>query len=255
MVTPAPSGMEIGVAGLTHEFALGGGRLRVLEDVTLTVQPGAFVALVGPSGSGKSTLLRLLAGLERPTSGRLTAGGVPLSGPDPGRALVFQDPTLFPWRTVRRNVEIGPQSRGLLRERHEEVTGVLELVGLTDFADAYPSQLSGGMAQRAALARALVNRPEVLLLDEPLGALDALTRLSMQRELVRLWRDRRFTAVLVTHDVDEALRLADRVVVLSARPGRVLADLPVAAPRPRDTDAAELRELRRHVLRLLGQER
>ena len=151
-------------------------------------------------------------------------------------------------------MEIGPQSRGVLRERHEDVAQVLELVGLTAFADAYPSQLSGGMAQRAALARALVNRPEVLLLDEPLGALDALTRLSIQRELIRLRRDRGFTAILVTHDVDEALRLADRLVVLSARPGRVLADLAVTAERPRDTDTAELRGLRQDVLHLLGQD-
>ncbi|MBW8484517.1 ABC transporter ATP-binding protein [Actinomadura parmotrematis] len=249
MVTAA-----VEATALTHRFALGRDRLTVLDGVDLAVAPGEFVAVVGPSGSGKSTLLRLLAGLDRPTRGRLTVDGAPLAGPDPSRALVFQDPTLFPWRTVRGNVEIGPRATGRLRERRDDVAAALELVGLTDFADAYPSQLSGGMAQRAALARALVNRPELLLLDEPLGALDALTRLAMQKELLNLWEARGFTAVLVTHDVDEALRLADRVLVLSARPGRVLADLPVDAARPRDTGAPALRDLRHRILRLLGVE-
>lgn len=240
------------VAGVTHEYALHGRPLPVLDDLTLTIGSGEFTAVVGPSGSGKSTLLRLLAGLETPTKGRLFVDGRPIRGPHPSRALVFQDPTLFPWRTVRRNVEVGPQARGKLGEQRDRVGETLELVGLSAFADAYPSQLSGGMAQRAALARALVNEPELLLLDEPLGRLDALTRLAMQRELLNLWLARRFTAILVTHDVDEALRLADRVIVLSDRPARVLADVPVTAPRPRLTDEAELRVQRRHILDLLG---
>ncbi|MEV7009875.1 ATP-binding cassette domain-containing protein [Streptosporangium sp. NPDC051022] len=242
----------IRVMGLGHEYALGHRPLPVLDDLTLSVGPGEFAAVMGPGGSGKSTLLRLLAGLERPTRGRLRADGRPIRGPHPSRALVLRDPPLFPWRTVRRNVEIGPQVRGRPREHHDRVGAALELVGLDALADAYPGRPSGGMAQRAALARALVNEPEVLLLDEPLGGLDTPTRLAMQRELLNLWLGRRFTAILVTHDVDEALRLADRVIVLSDRPARVLADLPITAPRPRQTDEAELRVQRRHILHLLG---
>jgi len=228
--------------------------LAVLDDVTLDVPPGQLVALVGPSGCGKSTLLRLLAGLAQPTEGSVSVDGTVVAAPHPSRALVFQDPNLFPWRTVRDNVRLGPQARHRSRLDAERVAWALDLVGLTSFADALPATLSGGMAQRAALARALVNRPRVFLLDEPLGKLDALTRLTMQDELLRLWEAERFTALLVTHDVDEALRLADRVVVLSDRPARVLADLPVDLDRPRDHATTDYLSLRREILHLLGQD-
>ena len=269
------AGAAIAVDGVSHEFPRprprryglswrrrptaegspdsGPGVLPVLDDVRLDVPAQQFVALVGPSGCGKSTLLRLLAGLGAPTSGTLRVDGEPLTGPHPTRALVFQDPTLFPWRTVRQNVALGPQARHRSRLDAPRVQAALELVGLADFADSYPAQLSGGMAQRVALARALVNRPRIFLLDEPLGRLDALTRLSMQAELLRLWEAQRFTAVLVTHDVDEALRLADRVVVFSARPARVLADLPIDLPRPREHASAGFLALRSDILGLLGQ--
>ncbi len=206
------------------------GYLRVLTDVSLTIEPGQFVALLGPSGCGKSTLLRLLSGLERPSrGGTLRVDDHPVTGPDPHRALMFQDPTLLPWRTVVQNVALGPQARGTLDTDHPpRVEEALKLVGLEGgFRDSYPAQLSGGMAQRVALARALVNRPRLFLLDEPLGKLDALTRSTMQTEIARLWGgEERFTAVLVTHDVDEALRLADRVVVFSPTTG-------TGDPRPR----------------------
>ena len=238
----------IAVERVSHGY----GALEVLDDVTLRAEAGELVAILGPSGCGKSTLLRLLAGLETPGAGTVAVDGARVDGPSPERALVFQDPTLFPWRTVRQNVAIGPQALGRLKESAGAIDEAIRLVGLDGFADARPQQLSGGMAQRAALARALVNRPSLLLLDEPLGRLDALTRLSMQRELLRLWQDGGFTALLVTHDVDEALVLADRVVVMSPRPARILADIRVDAERPRAHDDPRLTELRRSILGLLG---
>ncbi|MGB4777817.1 ABC transporter ATP-binding protein [Microbacterium sp.] len=226
------TGAAIDVIGATQAFRSGDNDLLVLDDVSISARPGEFVALVGPSGSGKSTLLRLLAGLDRPLFGDVYVGGRPVTGPDPDRALVFQDPTLLPWRTVRQNVALGPQARGILKQSAGRIDAALELVGLTEFADAWPSQLSGGMAQRTALARALVGDPSVLLLDEPLGKLDALTRRILQGELLSLWEQRRFTAVLVTHDVSEALTLADRIVVFSPRPARVREVVEVVLPRP-----------------------
>jgi NitT/TauT family transport system ATP-binding protein len=237
---------------LSHQFVIKGTVLPVLEEISFSVEPGAFVALLGPSGCGKSTLLRIAAGLEQPAGGAILVDGRLVAGPDPARALVFQDPTLYPWRTVWRNVALGLEARGILRKRDPRVHTVLERVGLGSFAEALPHQLSGGMAQRAALARALVNEPSLLLLDEPLGQLDALTRVTLQRELLRLWEAGGFTALLVTHDVDEALYLADRVLVLSAQPGRVIGDVPIDAPRPRHHDQPRFRELRTQVLTLLG---
>lgn len=243
-------GLEAAEVG--HAFALDGRDLPVLERISLVIEPGAFVAILGPSGCGKSTLLRLIAGLELPRSGRLSAGGRPIAGPDPSRILMLQDPTLYPWRTVRANVALGLEARGELRRHGRRVEAALDLVGLGAFAGAYPHQISGGMAQRAALARALVNDPGLLLLDEPLGKLDSLTRLQMQSELVRIWQDRRFTALLVTHDVEEALLLASRVIVTSDRPARIRADLAVPLAYPRHRDDPALVRLRREVLDELG---
>ncbi|HWE60242.1 MAG TPA: ABC transporter ATP-binding protein [Chloroflexota bacterium] len=246
-------GVRLEVRHLTHRFTLKQASLLVLDDVSVSAAPGAFVALVGPSGCGKSTLLRILAGLEQPTLGGMSVDGRPIDGPHPACALVFQDPTLFPWRTVWQNVALGPEARGQrVKKDDPHVQHALELVGLAAFAHAYPSQLSGGMAQRVALARVLVNEPSLLLLDEPLGQLDALTRLTMQRELLRLWEAGGFTALLVTHDVDEALFLSDRVIVLSARPGRILGEVAVDVPRPRHHDDPQLQALRKRVLTLLG---
>ena len=224
-------------------------QLAVLNDIDLTVAPGEFVSLVGPSGCGKSTILRLLAGLEQPVEGSVTVDSTQVTGPSPLRALAFQDSTLLPWRTVRDNVALGPEARNRMERDRRRVEAALQIVGLRDFADSYPSTLSGGMAQRASLARALVNRPRLFLLDEPLGKLDALTRLQLQDEILRLWESQRFTAVLVTHDVDEALRLSNRVVVLSERPARIVADIEVPEL---DESSDEVRELRRKILGLLG---
>jgi len=244
--------VSIAVRGLSHAFVIKGAPLPVLEDINFTAEPGAFIALLGPSGSGKSTLLRIAAGLETPTRGAVLVGDQQVTGPDPDRALVFQDPMLFPWRTVWRNVALGLEARGILQHEDVRVQVALARVGLAAFARAHPHQLSGGMAQRVALARALVNEPSLFLLDEPLGQLDALTRVTLQRELLRLWEVGGFTALLVTHDVEEALYLADRVLVLSARPGRVIGDVEVDAPRPRHHDDPRFRALRRQVLTLLG---
>ncbi|ACB26797.1 NitT/TauT family transport system ATP-binding protein [Methylobacterium sp. PvP062] len=247
------AGARLTVESVSHAFAIRGAPLPVLDRVSLDVEPGGFVALLGPSGCGKSTLLRLVAGLEPPDQGAIRVDGDLVEGPDPSRLLVFQDPTLYPWRTVRGNVALGLEARGVGRSRAARVDRALGLVGLSGFADVYPHQLSGGMAQRAALARALVNEPRLLLLDEPLGKLDALTRLAMQAEILRLWQEKRFTALLVTHDVEEALVLAERVIVLSDRPAAIRAALPVAVPYPRHRDDPEIVRLRREILGILGQ--
>jgi len=250
----APAGSDISIRAVSHRFDLEGAPLPVLDDVSLQIEPGSFVALLGPSGCGKSTLLRLVAGLDHPSAGEITVDGDPVADPDPSRILVFQDPTLFPWRNVRANVALGLEAQGVLKSEGGRVDDAIRLVGLDGFDRAYPHQLSGGMAQRVALARALVNRPDVLLLDEPLGKLDSLTRLAMQTELVRLWQQSGLTAVLVTHDVEEALFLAQRVIVLGPRPARIVADLKVDLPYPRHRGDPRLAELRHEALRHLGLE-
>ena len=244
--------LAIEIRNVSHQFELSGSRLAVLEGINLTVEPGEFVALLGPSGCGKSTLLRLLAGLESPSSGAILVDGRPLAQPDPSRNLVFQDPTLFPWLTVWKNVATGLDARGVLKSQRNRVDEALALVDLKAFADAYPHQLSGGMAQRASLARAMVNDPALLLLDEPLGKLDSLTRLTLQGELLALWQRTGFTAILVTHDVEEALLLASRVIVLSERPARIKAEFAVNKSYPRHRDDSDIVGLRRQILGTLG---
>ena len=245
-------GASLEVEHISHAFDIDGSVLPVLDDVNFSVKPGEFVALLGPSGCGKSTLLRLVAGLEPPRSGVLREDGDPVTGPFPSRVVVFQDPTLFPWRTVWNNVALGLEAQGILRSQRQRVDAALELVGLSQFRNAYPHQLSGGMAQRVALARALVNDPRILILDEPLGKLDSLTRITMQDEIVALWQRKGFTTLLVTHDVEEALFLANRVIVFSDRPARIKADIAVNRPYPRHRGDPRLAELRRNILGLLG---
>lgn len=247
-----PTGGALDIENVSHQFALEGEPLPVLERISLRAAPGEFVALLGPSGCGKSTLLRLVAGLEPPTAGRLALDGEAITGPHPSRIVVFQDPTLYPWRSVWDNVALGLEARGLLRGQRGRVDEALRLVGLSSFAKAYPHQLSGGMAQRVALARALVNDPRLLILDEPLGKLDSLTRITMQGELVALWRRAGFTALLVTHDVEEALFLASRVIVLSDRPARIAAEVVNDRPYPRHRGDPHLAKLRHEVLAHLG---
>jgi NitT/TauT family transport system ATP-binding protein len=237
-----------------HHFELRGEKLPVLDRVSLQVKSGEFVALLGPSGCGKSTLLRLVAGLEPQRGGELRVDGEAIVGPHPSRVVVFQDPTLYPWRTVRANATLGLEARGLARKHASRVDEVLQLVGLAKFARAYPHQLSGGMAQRAALARALVNDPRLLILDEPLGKLDSLTRIQMQGELVRLWQREDFTVLMVTHDVEEALLMAQRVILLSDRPASIKAELTNDRPYPRHRDDPHIIELRHRALDLFGLE-
>lgn len=217
---------------------------EALGQVSLTVARGEVVAVVGASGCGKSTLLRLIAGLDRPSAGRLSLDGEPLTGPSPKLGIVFQEPRLMPWLSLVDNVAFGLSRRLPRHERRRLALRALERVHLARFATALPKTLSGGMAQRAALARALVTRPPVLLLDEPFSAVDALTRQALQDELLQLWTVDRPTMLLVTHDLDEALYLADRVVVLGGQPSRVRLELAVDLPRPRPRDGATLAELR-----------
>jgi NitT/TauT family transport system ATP-binding protein len=253
-LAPAEPGSEITIREVSHRFDLDGAPLAVLDRIDLTVARGEFVALLGPSGCGKSTLLRLVAGLEKPSSGEIFADGDTVAGPDPSRVVVFQDPTLFPWRHVWDNVALGLEAQGLLKKRRGRVDETLRLVGLENFAKAFPHQLSGGMAQRVSLARALVNDPATLILDEPLGKLDSLTRMTMQGEIVNLWRRAGFTVLLVTHDIEEALLMATRVIVLGDRPASVKADIKVNKPYPRHRDDPDLVARRREILGLLGLE-
>src|SRR5467141_201009 len=249
---PATVGASLDVDAVSHAFDIDGAILPVLDDISFGVKPGEFVALLGPSGCGKSTLLRLVAGLEPPRSGSLREDGDPITGPFPSRVVVFQDPTLFPWRTVWDNVALGLEAQGILKSQRHRVDAAIDLVGLSTFRNAYPHQLSGGMAQRVALARALVNDPRILILDEPLGKLDSLTRITMQAEIASLWQRSGFTTLLVTHDVEEAVFLANRVIVLSDRPARIKADIAVDRPYPRHRGDPYLAELRKQIMGLLG---
>jgi len=227
------------------------GSTHALDNVSLSIEAGELVALVGPSGCGKSTLLRLVAGLDSPGSGELWVGTEQITAPSAERGLVFQDPNLFPWLTVRHNIEAGLVARGVLHEKRNEVEDFIKLVGLESFAGSYPHHLSGGMAQRVALARALVNHPKVLLLDEPLGALDAFTRMRMQDEVLRLWEARGTTMLFVTHDIDEAIYMSDRIVIMTPRPGRIERVLKVNLERPRLRNSAGFLRLRSDILELL----
>jgi len=250
----AARGASLAIRRVSHRFALDGAPLDVLRGIDLDVAPGEFVALLGPSGCGKSTLLRLVAGLDAPSEGEIACDGQPIAGPDPSRVIVLQDPTLYPWRRVAANVGLGLEARGVLKAQRGRIGETLRLVGLSDFANAWPHQLSGGMAQRVALARALVNDPSLLILDEPLGKLDSLTRLTMQGEIVNLWLRSGFTALLVTHDVEEALLLATRVIVLSDRPAMIKADIRLDKPYPRHRGDPDLVAKRHEILNLLGLE-
>jgi NitT/TauT family transport system ATP-binding protein len=212
-------------------------RFNVLDDVSIHVTPGEFVCLLGPSGCGKSTLLGAIAGHLPIASGRLTLDGDAIDGPDPQRGLVFQHHTLFPWKTVLDNVGYGLKMKGVAKaERNARARELIDLVGLSGFENRYPSELSGGMQQRVEIARVLVNHPRVLLMDEPFGALDAITRVKMQSLLLEVWTRIRTTVIFITHDIDEALFLADRVLIMSPRPGRIVDELVLPFERPRGSD-------------------
>jgi ABC-type nitrate/sulfonate/bicarbonate transport system ATPase subunit len=252
--TTAAEGASLRIDGVSKNFpAADNANLQVpaLAGTTITVEAGQFLSLIGPSGCGKSTLLRLIAGLDTPNTGELRVGSELIAGPSAERGLVFQDPNLFPWLTVRKNIRSGLIARGVRQEKAEEVEEYMRLVGLESFANAYPHHLSGGMAQRAALARALINHPKVLLLDEPLGALDAVTRMRMQDEVLRLWQARRTTILLVTHDIDEAIYMSDRIAIMTPRPGKIERIIDVTLPRPRQRNSPEFLGLRGDILEYL----
>ncbi|MBS5776450.1 MAG: ABC transporter ATP-binding protein [Finegoldia magna] len=226
--------------GLTH----------ALTDINMTIEDGEFVCIVGPSGCGKSTLLRLIAGLIVPTTGSITLSGKKVEGTDSDRGMVFQKPTLFPWLTVGENVGF---SANLKKQNNEkEVDRLLEKVGLMEFKNSYPHQLSGGMAQRVALIRTMINKPNVFLLDEPLGALDAFTRMNMQDELIRLWQENKHIMIMVTHDVDEAIYLSNKVVIMEPRPGRIKKILEIEMDYPRNRTSKQFTDYRNEILETLN---
>jgi NitT/TauT family transport system ATP-binding protein len=237
-------------------FGEGSSAVEAVRGIDLHVEPGEFVSILGPSGCGKSTIIGAIAGYTPVSSGQVLVDDQPVHSPGPDRGVVFQQHTLFPWKTVRENVEFGLKMRRVkLGERRRIALEILEQVGLADFSKHYPAQLSGGMQQRVSLARVLVNRPRVLLMDEPFCALDAQTRLGMQHMLLELWREFHMTVVFVSHDVDEVLFLSDRVLVSSPRPGRIEATLSVDLPRPRDSlvlTSPEFMRLKRHAMELIG---
>jgi NitT/TauT family transport system ATP-binding protein len=236
--TPAGQTGMLSIEGVGHVFdRVKQDDLTVLSDISLSIERKSFVSIVGPSGCGKSTLLRMIAGLEKPTSGRILLDGDVIARPDARRGMVFQQDAVFPWMTVQKNVEYGPRSRHLSGAECERIAKEwIKLVGLEGFASSYSRELSGGMRKRVDLARVYANNPEVLLMDEPFGALDSQTRESMQDELLRIWETERKTVVFVTHDLEEALYLSDRIIVMSRRPGRIVADEVVAFARPRRSD-------------------
>lgn len=231
------------------------GHLVALENISLQVQPGEFVCIVGPSGCGKSTLLHLIAGLQQQSSGQVFVDGKPVSGPGTDRILIFQELGLFPWLTVAQNVEFGMKMKNISKaERQEKIQYYLRMVHLSKFRDSYTHQLSGGMRQRVALARALATEPDVLLMDEPFAALDAQTRDLLHDELERIWSETGRTIIFVTHNVREAVRLGDRVVLMTFRPGRVKQEFPIALPRPRHIEEADVARTAKEILDCLREE-
>jgi NitT/TauT family transport system ATP-binding protein len=229
-------------------YELNDQRIEALRDANLVVEKGEFVCLIGASGCGKSTLLRIVAGFEPPSAGEALMWDKPVSGPAPDRGMVFQDYGLFPWLSVRQNIGFGPASRGLPKaELRALVDRFVDMVGLTRFADAYPHQLSGGMKQRVAIARVLANDAEMVLMDEPFGALDAMTRERLQDELLDIWQRTKLTVLFVTHSIEEAIFLADRVVVMEPGPGRIASEHRIELPRPRDVSSPEFNAVRRDL--------
>jgi NitT/TauT family transport system ATP-binding protein len=246
---------DLVIKDLTQNFPREDGTiLTAIDDLSLTVDDKEFVCVLGPSGCGKTTLLRLIAGLDTASSGDILLDGGRITGPDARVGIVFQEYSLFPWRSVIDNVAFGLEMKGMVREERNRIAvKYLDLVGLTQFADSYPSELSGGMRQRVAVARALALDPVLLLMDEPFGALDAQTRNMLQHELLGIWEKTKKTIVFITHSVDEAVYMADRIAVLTPRPGRICEIIPLEMPRPRDRTSVEFAKFRRHVLDLINQ--
>jgi ABC-type nitrate/sulfonate/bicarbonate transport system ATPase subunit len=238
--------------GVSKRFAVGDGEVEALSRIDVAIEEGQLVCLIGASGCGKSTMLRIVAGFEEPTTGEVLVDAKRIAGPGSDRGMVFQDYALFPWMTVRQNVGFGPRQRRLPRSEVEGIADeFVKLVGLERSASRYPNQLSGGMKQRVAIARVLANNANILLMDEPFGALDALTREQLQGELLAIWARTRVTIIFVTHSVEEAALLADRVLVMSAGPGRIESDIEISLSRPRDVSSPEFNAVRRDLARRL----
>lgn len=237
---------ELSITDLNKDFSIKGETRHVLDHIDLDIRAGEFLVIVGHSGCGKSTLLKIIAGLEHPTTGAVTLDGKPVTGPGPDRTMIFQEHRLFPWMSIRDNVEFGLRGRSD-SERSQISNRLLKTVDLEEFADAYPAQLSGGMSQRAAIARALATNPEILLLDEPFGALDAFTKMELQEELLRIHAEQGGTMAMVTHDIEEAVYLADRIVVMSSRPGKIEEIVEVQLGRPRDRGSADFAWYKKRV--------
>lgn len=261
---PAPSPPSLATQGrvsidnLSVSFSSRGKDMLAIQDVNITIKPGEFVCLLGPSGCGKSTLLNCVAGFVQPSLGSISVDNELITGPGPDRGMVFQQHSLYPWKTVLQNIAFGPEVTGRGQGSPKSTAQTfLRMVGLSKYADYYPHELSGGMQQRVGIARALANYPRLLLMDEPFGALDSQTRLMMQENLLKLWRDLSITVLFVTHDVDEAVFLSDRVLVMGSNPGRIVKDLSVSLSRPRNSDTTvsrEFVELRKTCLDLIRHE-
>ncbi len=224
---------------------------NAVTDVNISMYNGEFVSLVGTSGCGKSTILRMIAGLIAPTTGEITINGDKITAPGPDIGMVFQKPTLFPWLTVEDNVAFSLKMQGKLKEGMEDVHRLINVIGLEKFKKDYPGQLSGGMAQRVALARAMISKPKILLMDEPLGALDAFTRMNMQNEILDMWQVNKQLVVMVTHDIDEAIHMSSRILVMEAHPGRIREEIKIDMDYPRNRSSSSFVEYRNHILDLL----
>lgn len=252
MDNAAPRRPFLAVRDVSKVFHIGNDEVEALRRVNLVIDKGEFVCLIGASGCGKSTLLRIIAGFERPSAGSVDIYDHPVTGPGSDRGMVFQDYALLPWLSVRENIAFGPKQKGLAKSKVAQIADeYLDMVGLAPFADRFPSQLSGGMKQRVAIARVLANEANILLMDEPFGALDALTREQLQDELLQIWERTGVTVIFVTHSVEEATLLSDRVVVMTAGPGRIEADLSIDLERPRDVASMPFNEIRRSLTQRL----
>ncbi len=247
--------ITLSIKNLKKDFPKEEGVMTAIENFSLDVEQGEFICVLGPSGCGKTTLLRIIAGLETATSGQILLNGKEISGPGSDRGMVFQEFALFPWRTVRKNIEFGLEIKKKSPKEKQEISqSYIDLVGLKNFEDYHPFQLSGGMKQRVGIARALANDPAVLLMDEPFGALDAQTRNLMQKELLRIWQETKKTVIFITHSVDEACYLADKIIVMTSRPGTIKEIFTVPIPRPRDRASLEFANLRKKILAELERE-
>ncbi|MGM9926899.1 MAG: ABC transporter ATP-binding protein [Bacillus sp. (in: firmicutes)] len=255
MQTDVQTEIEISITGLSKEYVTKAGRFQALDDVALYVKNEEFVTILGPSGCGKSTILRILAGLEDATAGSVKVGGEEVTGPSVNRGMVFQSYTLFPWLSVRDNIEFGLKLKGVKPKKRKEISDrYLELVGLEKFANSYGKELSGGMKQRVAIARSLANNPEVLLMDEPFGALDAQTKQSMQELLLNIWKREKTTIVFITHDIDEAIFLSQRIYVMQARPGKIIEEINADLQLFSNGELVEVERfmrLKKHIVSLL----